>query len=104
MHNIDAYFSFRSPYSYLATPGLLAIQDDYNVAVNLSERRIHTYLGQLEPQLRNATYCSAGRPASGTSTSNEPDRTIDKDTRSCYNRIIIETHRTESSAAHLRSV
>ena len=35
MHNIDAYFSFRSPYSYLATPGLLAIQDDYNVAVNL---------------------------------------------------------------------
>jgi 2-hydroxychromene-2-carboxylate isomerase len=35
VHNIDAYFSFRSPYSYLATPGLLAIQDDYNVAVNL---------------------------------------------------------------------
>jgi 2-hydroxychromene-2-carboxylate isomerase len=35
VHNIDAYFSFRSPYSYLATPELLAIQDNYNVTVNL---------------------------------------------------------------------
>lgn len=34
---------------------------NYNVAVNLSEKRLYTYLGQLEPNLRNATYCSAGQ-------------------------------------------
>ncbi len=34
---------------------------NYNVAVNLSERRIHTYLGTLEPRARNMTYCSAGQ-------------------------------------------
>jgi len=32
---IDVYFSFRSPYSYLATPDILKIQDDYNVEVAL---------------------------------------------------------------------
>ena len=34
---------------------------NYNVAVNCSARRIHTYLGILEPHMRNATYCSAGQ-------------------------------------------
>ena len=33
--NVDVYWSFRSPYSYLATPGLLKLRDDYDVAVNL---------------------------------------------------------------------
>lgn len=32
---VDAYFSFRSPYSYLATPGMLKLQDDFDVTVNL---------------------------------------------------------------------
>jgi len=32
---IDVYFSFRSPYSYLAGPGLLAIQADFNVTLHL---------------------------------------------------------------------
>ena len=35
MHNINVYWSFRSPYSYLATPELLAMQDNYNVTVSL---------------------------------------------------------------------
>jgi len=34
---------------------------NYNVAINASARRIHTYLGQLEPNLGNCTYCSAGQ-------------------------------------------
>lgn len=34
---------------------------NYNVAVNLSERIIHTYMGVLQPNMRNANYCSAGQ-------------------------------------------
>ncbi|MDY0042564.1 MAG: homocysteine biosynthesis protein, partial [Desulforhabdus sp.] len=34
---------------------------NYNVAVNLSNRVIHTYMGVLQPNMRNATYCSAGQ-------------------------------------------
>ena len=34
---------------------------NYNVAVNESDRKIHTYLGILEPHYGNATYCSAGQ-------------------------------------------
>ena len=32
---VDVYWSFRSPYSYLATPGMLAIRHDFDVDVNL---------------------------------------------------------------------
>lgn len=35
MKNVDIYWSFRSPYSYLATPGMLAIKEGYQVDVNL---------------------------------------------------------------------
>ena len=35
MGSIDVYFSFRSPYSYLATPQILQLREDYQVAVNL---------------------------------------------------------------------
>ena len=34
---------------------------NYNIAVNTSARPIHTYLGRLEPNMRNLTYCSAGQ-------------------------------------------
>ena len=34
---------------------------NYNVAVNLSDKPIYTYLGLLKPKLSNATYCSAGQ-------------------------------------------
>jgi len=34
---------------------------NYNVAVNLSDRMIYTYMGVLHPRLHNATYCSAGQ-------------------------------------------
>jgi len=34
---------------------------NYNVAVNTSDRTIHTYMGVLQPKMRNAGYCSAGQ-------------------------------------------
>ncbi|MGB9627557.1 MAG: homocysteine biosynthesis protein, partial [Thermodesulfobacteriota bacterium] len=34
---------------------------NYNVAVNLSDRVIYTYMGVLQPHMGNATYCSAGQ-------------------------------------------
>jgi len=34
---------------------------NYNVAVNVSEKIIYTYMGILKPQLGNANYCSAGQ-------------------------------------------
>ncbi len=34
---------------------------NYNVAVNCSNKPIYTYLGMLKPNLGNATYCSAGQ-------------------------------------------
>jgi len=33
---------------------------NYNVAVNLSDKTIYTYMGVLKPKLGNANYCSAG--------------------------------------------
>lgn len=34
---------------------------NYNVAINDSDRTIYTYMGTLEPNRKNATYCSAGQ-------------------------------------------
>ena len=34
---------------------------NYNVAVNLSDKTIYTYLGMLKPNMGNAYYCSAGQ-------------------------------------------
>ena len=35
MKTVDVYWSFRSPYSYLATPDMVSIQEEYEVNVNL---------------------------------------------------------------------
>ncbi len=37
------------------------VYQNYNVAVNLSDRVIYTYMGILKPNLGNANYCSAGQ-------------------------------------------
>nr|MBU1327879.1 homocysteine biosynthesis protein [Candidatus Omnitrophota bacterium] len=37
------------------------VYQNYNCAVNLSDRMIYTYMGALRPQLGNAYYCSAGQ-------------------------------------------
>lgn len=34
---------------------------NYNVAVNLGDKVIYTYMGVLQPRLRNANYCTAGQ-------------------------------------------
>lgn len=34
---------------------------NYNVAVNLSDKTIYTYMGTLKPGMANANYCSAGQ-------------------------------------------
>ncbi len=34
---------------------------NYNVAVNMSDRILYTYMGVLKPKLGNANYCSAGQ-------------------------------------------
>ncbi len=34
---------------------------NYNVAINRSDNTIYTYMGKLEPSLKNANYCSAGQ-------------------------------------------
>jgi uncharacterized protein (DUF39 family) len=34
---------------------------NYNVAVNRSDRAIYTYMGVLQPRMGNANYCSAGQ-------------------------------------------
>ncbi len=33
---------------------------NYNCAVNLSDKTVYTYMGMLKPRCRNASYCSAG--------------------------------------------
>ena len=35
MEPVDVYWSFRSPYSYLVTPDLVALAEDYDVAVRM---------------------------------------------------------------------
>jgi len=34
---------------------------NYNCAVNLSDKTVYTYMGMLKPDCRNANYCSAGQ-------------------------------------------
>jgi len=34
---------------------------NYNVAVNRSDKKIYTYMGTLEPGMKNTNYCSAGQ-------------------------------------------
>ncbi|MCG2820347.1 MAG: homocysteine biosynthesis protein, partial [Candidatus Atribacteria bacterium] len=37
------------------------VYQNYNIAVNLSNKLIYTYMGALKPGLGNANYCSAGQ-------------------------------------------
>ena len=46
------------PYALLVNPR--NAYQNYNCAINLSDRTIYTYMGTLKPNGKNATYCSAG--------------------------------------------
>ena len=59
---------------------------NYNVAVNVSNKVIHTYMGVLKPNLNSANYCSAGQlspSAQGPQISNNRDRDKDFPGRRC---------------------
>ncbi len=46
------------PYALLTNPR--NAYQNYNCAINLSDRAIYTYMGMLKPKAKNANYCSAG--------------------------------------------
>jgi L-aspartate semialdehyde sulfurtransferase len=46
------------PYALLCNPR--NGYQNYNCAVNLSDKMVHTYMGTLKPHCQNASYCSAG--------------------------------------------
>lgn len=46
------------PYALLCNPR--NAYQNYNCAINLSDKTIYTYMGTLKPQGKNANYCSAG--------------------------------------------
>ncbi len=46
------------PYALLCNPR--NGYQNYNCAVNLSDKTVHTYMGMLKPHCRNANFCSAG--------------------------------------------
>jgi L-aspartate semialdehyde sulfurtransferase len=46
------------PYALLCNPR--NGYQNYNCAVNLSDKAVYTYMGMLKPNCRNANYCSAG--------------------------------------------
>jgi uncharacterized protein (DUF39 family) len=46
------------PYALLCNPR--NGYQNYNCAVNLSEKAVYTYMGMLKPNCRNANFCSAG--------------------------------------------
>ncbi len=46
------------PYALLCNPR--NAYQNYNCAVNVGKKTIHTYMGTLKPRLGNANYCSAG--------------------------------------------
>ncbi|MFO8083490.1 MAG: homocysteine biosynthesis protein [Desulfobacterales bacterium] len=47
------------PYALLCNPR--NAYQNYNCAINLSNKTIFTYMGTLKPRARNANYCSAGQ-------------------------------------------
>ena len=46
------------PYALLCNPR--NAYQNYNCAVNLTDKTVYTYMGMLKPHCRNANYCSAG--------------------------------------------
>jgi uncharacterized protein (DUF39 family) len=58
--NLETYISLRDMNEAVLFNMRNAYQN-YNVAVNLSDRVIYTYMGVLQPKMGNANYCSAGQ-------------------------------------------
>lgn len=58
--SLETYISLRDMNEAVLFNMRNAYQN-YNVAVNLSDRVIYTYMGVLQPKMGNANYCSAGQ-------------------------------------------
>jgi uncharacterized protein (DUF39 family) len=58
--SLETYISLRDMNEAVLFNMRNAYQN-YNVAVNLSEKVIYTYMGVLQPRLGNANYCCAGQ-------------------------------------------
>ena len=58
--DIRTYFTIRDLNQAIMVNPRNCYQN-YNVAINDSDRRLHTYMGCLEPNRKNANYCSAGQ-------------------------------------------
>jgi uncharacterized protein (DUF39 family) len=58
--HLDSWLNLRDVNEAVLFNSRNAYQN-YNVAVNLSNKTIYTYLGTLKPNLGNANYCSAGQ-------------------------------------------
>ena len=58
--NLETYISLKDVNEAVLSNMRNAYQN-YNVAVNLSDKVIYTYMGVLQPKLGNANYCSAGQ-------------------------------------------
>jgi len=56
--SVDVYWSFRSPYSYLATPGMLEIGEKYDVEVNL---RVVLPIAVRDPEFFDPSNAKRGR-------------------------------------------
>jgi len=58
--NLETYISLKDMNEAVLFDMRNAYQN-YNVAVNLSDHVIYTYMGVLQPKMGNANYCSAGQ-------------------------------------------
>jgi L-aspartate semialdehyde sulfurtransferase len=58
--NLETYISLKDMNEAVLFNMRNAYQN-YNVAVNVSDRVIYTYMGVLQPKMGNANYCSAGQ-------------------------------------------
>jgi uncharacterized protein (DUF39 family) len=60
LREIRTYFSIQDLNQAIMVNPRNCYQN-YNVAINRSDRTIFTYMGRLEPDQKNANYCSAGQ-------------------------------------------
>ena len=60
LHEIRTYFTINDLNQAIMVNPRNCYQN-YNVAINNSDRPIYTYMGALEPDRKNANYCSAGQ-------------------------------------------
>lgn len=59
-HEVRTYFTIKDLNQAIMVNPRNCYQN-YNIAINCSDKPVHTYLGHLKPNMQNLTYCSAGQ-------------------------------------------